>query len=148
MSEADYRNHIETMVEKAWANNITPILALPVPYRGFSQPIGAMRGWLTAYAQEQKIRTLDFAFVLLYSRGNYLPGRAAKYIDTGRIGRYDPLSSMREDEYTVYARYLLAANRPDDALILLGRLPNFANHWKTSSASKSRFCALKPPAAI
>jgi LuxR family maltose regulon positive regulatory protein len=54
-------------------------------------------------------------------------GRAAKYIDTGRIGLYDPLSSMREYEYIVYARYLLAANRPDDALTLLGRLSNFAN---------------------
>ena len=54
-------------------------------------------------------------------------GCAAKHIDTGRIGLYDRLSSAREYEYIVYARYLLAANRPDDALILLGRLSDFAN---------------------
>jgi LuxR family maltose regulon positive regulatory protein len=51
---------------------------------------------------------------------------AAQYIDTGRIGLYDPLSAVREYEYTVYARYLMRMNRPDDALILLGRLSDFA----------------------
>lgn len=53
-------------------------------------------------------------------------GHAARYIDTGRTGLYDPLSSPREYEYTVYARYLMRTNRPDDALILLGRLADFA----------------------
>lgn len=54
-------------------------------------------------------------------------GHAARYIDTGRIGLYDPLSSVREYEYTVYARYLMRTNRPDDAFILLGRLSDFAD---------------------
>ncbi|KLU63590.1 hypothetical protein CEB3_c00450 [Peptococcaceae bacterium CEB3] len=88
MSEADYRNGIEAMVEKAWASNITPILALPVPYRGLSQSIGAMRSWLTAYAQEQKIRTLDFASVLFDSQGNYLPGMS-------NVGKYLSLQGYR-----------------------------------------------------
>ena len=53
-------------------------------------------------------------------------GQAARYIDTRKIGLYDPLSSVREYEYIVYARYLMRLNRPDDALILLDRLSNFA----------------------
>ncbi|KLU62676.1 GDSL-like lipase/acylhydrolase [Peptococcaceae bacterium CEB3] len=88
VSEADYQNDIKAMVEKAWASNITPILALPVPYRGLSQPIGAMRSWLTAYAKEQKIRTLDFASVLFDSQGNYLPGMS-------NDGKYPSLQGYR-----------------------------------------------------
>lgn len=53
-------------------------------------------------------------------------GHATRYIDMGRIGLYDPLSAVREYEYIVYARYLKRINRPDDALILLGRLSDFA----------------------
>ena len=51
---------------------------------------------------------------------------AEQYLDTDRIGLYDPLSSLREYEYAACARYLMAANHTDDALILLGRLSDFA----------------------
>jgi LuxR family maltose regulon positive regulatory protein len=68
---------------------------------------------------------LDIYTAALYLRlGD--TGNAAKFIDTGRIGLYDPLSDLREYEYTVYARYLMRTNRPDDALILIGRLADFA----------------------
>ncbi|HWR55312.1 MAG TPA: LuxR C-terminal-related transcriptional regulator, partial [Negativicutes bacterium] len=52
--------------------------------------------------------------------------RAAGYLGAGRIGLYDTLSAIREFEYIVYARYLMRSGRPDDALILLGRLTDFA----------------------
>lgn len=69
-----------------------------------------------------------FTAALYLSAGD--AGHAARYIDTGRIGLYDPLSAAREFEYIVYAKYLMRINRPDDALILLGRLSGFARKEK------------------
>ncbi len=51
---------------------------------------------------------------------------AARYMDFKRLGLYDPLSSVREYEYILYARFLMLTKHTDDALILLGRLTNFA----------------------
>jgi len=65
-----------------------------------------------------------FAAALCLCAGD--AGRAEKYLDTGRMGLYDPLSSVRECAYTVYVRYLMRTGRADDALILLGRLSDFA----------------------
>ncbi|WP_240986402.1 GDSL-type esterase/lipase family protein [Acididesulfobacillus acetoxydans] len=74
VSEADYQNAVEAMVERARANHIIPILALPLPYPGLGQRIKAMQDWLRGYAKEGNIQTLDFAKVLFDSKGVYLKG--------------------------------------------------------------------------
>lgn len=73
----DFQSYIEAMVEKAQANHIEPILALPLPYPGVQSAIQEMRAWELSYAQSQKIVTLDFASVLFDDKGNFLSGLAA-----------------------------------------------------------------------
>ncbi len=51
---------------------------------------------------------------------------AAKQLEIDRIGIFDSISCCQELEYIVYARYLILANQPDGALILLNRLEDFA----------------------
>jgi len=51
---------------------------------------------------------------------------AMKHIKIDRMSIYDGLSSSREFEYIVFARYLMLENRIDDALIMLNRLEDFA----------------------
>jgi LuxR family maltose regulon positive regulatory protein len=51
---------------------------------------------------------------------------AGKWTETARIGIFDTLSASREFEHIIYARYLILANRLDEAQLLLTRLDDFA----------------------
>lgn len=74
MSLADSQSYIQAMVEKARANHITPVLALPMPYPGVQDKVKELREWELKYAQNEKIITLDFASVLMNEQGKYLEG--------------------------------------------------------------------------
>jgi acyl-CoA thioesterase I len=66
------QKQITTMVERAEANHIIPILALPLPYPGVQSEVKEFREWELGYAQEKKITVLDFASVLMDSGNKYL----------------------------------------------------------------------------
>lgn len=51
---------------------------------------------------------------------------AAKLLGTERISIFDPISSSREFEYLVFARYLMRSDHLDESLLLLNRLEDFA----------------------
>lgn len=70
----EVKTNIMAIVEEAKANDIVPILALPLGYPGYRQAIALTREWETNYAQEEGILTLDFASVLFDSDGEYLSG--------------------------------------------------------------------------
>lgn len=74
----EVQTNIKAMVEKARANNIIPILALPLEYPGFRQVIKDTREWEISYAQEENILILDFATVLFDAEGNYLNGLSSE----------------------------------------------------------------------
>jgi len=74
ISLAEYQENLQAMVDKAKANHIEPILALPMPYPGFQDQITEMRTWEIEYAKSQQILTLDFSLVLFGADGKYLPG--------------------------------------------------------------------------
>ncbi|CAA7603129.1 GDSL-like Lipase/Acylhydrolase family [Acididesulfobacillus acetoxydans] len=77
VSETDSQNAIKTMVARARAHHIIPILALPLPYPGFQLSIKTLRDWISHYAKEEKLQTLDFATVLFNSKGEYLKGMSS-----------------------------------------------------------------------
>lgn len=54
------------------------------------------------------------------------PQSAGEWLDLGRVGVYDSLSSLREFEHLVFARYLMLANQHDEAILLLNRLHSLA----------------------
>lgn len=68
----EVQTNIEAMVEKAKANHIVPILALPFNYPGVQQSINDTREWEKSYAKEKDILTLDFSTVLFDNQGKYL----------------------------------------------------------------------------
>jgi len=70
----EVQTNIQAMVEKAKANRIIPILALPLEYPGFRQAIKDTREWEMNYASTQNIMTLDFATVLFDADGKFLSG--------------------------------------------------------------------------
>ncbi|MDQ7093911.1 GDSL-type esterase/lipase family protein [Desulfosporosinus sp. PR] len=70
----DVQSNIEAMVEKAKANDIIPVLALPVWYTGYQQDIEEIRDWEVDYAKKQTIMTLDFSSVLFDANKKYLDG--------------------------------------------------------------------------
>jgi LuxR family transcriptional regulator, maltose regulon positive regulatory protein len=51
---------------------------------------------------------------------------ASQYIETDRLRIFDTLSTSREAEYIVFARYLMLTKKTDESLILLNRLDDFA----------------------
>lgn len=69
-------------------------------------------------------------FLDIYEASLYLYAGDAKsasqYLNMYRMGVYDTLSAPREFEYITYARYLMLTDQPEDSLILLNRLENFA----------------------
>lgn len=73
----DVQTNIAAMVEKAKANHIIPILALPIGYPGAQQNIKETREWEMGYAKQEAILTLDFSTVLFDADGKYLKGLSA-----------------------------------------------------------------------
>ena len=70
----EVQTNIKGMVEKAKANQIIPILALPIGYPGAQQNIKETREWELSYAEKENILTLDFSSVLFDANGKYLSG--------------------------------------------------------------------------
>lgn len=69
-----FQKHVQAMVEKAEANHIVPVLALPMPYPGVQNAIKELREWELSYAQEKEITVLDFASVVMDKDYKYLEG--------------------------------------------------------------------------
>jgi len=88
----EYKNNIIAMVQKAEANNIKPILALPVPYPGTDQLYNEYRTWEEAYARENDIMTLDFKGVLFDANNKILK----KYSDDGKYPNKEGYKVMGE----------------------------------------------------
>ena len=74
---ADVKANIKAMVEKARAQDIVPILALPIGYPGFQVSIRAIREWETEYAKAEDIMLIDFSRVLFDEDGKFLSGLAS-----------------------------------------------------------------------
>lgn len=68
----DYQSHVVALVEKAKANHILPILALPLPYAGVQSQIKEFRDWEKEYAAAQQMTLLDFAGVLFDEQNKFL----------------------------------------------------------------------------
>lgn len=68
----EYQKNVQAIVEKAEANHIKPIFALPVPYPGTDKLHKEYREWQTAYAKEKNIMVLDFKEVLFDSDGKII----------------------------------------------------------------------------
>ncbi|TGE31994.1 GDSL-type esterase/lipase family protein [Desulfosporosinus sp. Sb-LF] len=73
----EVQTNVEGIVEKAKANHIIPVLALPIGYPGAQQNIKEIRDWELSYAQKGTILTLDFSTVLFDAGGKYLNGLSA-----------------------------------------------------------------------
>ena len=74
VSLTNVQTNIQAMVEKAKADNIVPVLALPVWYPGYQSSILEIRDWEKNYAQSQSLTCLDFTSVLYGSDKNFLDG--------------------------------------------------------------------------
>lgn len=88
----DYQTNVKALVEKARANHIEPILALPIPFPGTKELNEAYREWEIAYAQENNIKVLDFKEVLFNSEGNM----KAEYSSDGRYPNKAGYKAMGE----------------------------------------------------
>jgi len=86
----EYQKYIKALVEKAEANHIKPVLALPIPYPGTDERYQAYREWEITYAQEKSILVLDFKDVLFDSDGKIL----RKYSDDGKYPNKDGYQAM------------------------------------------------------
>lgn len=76
----EYQANIMDLVNKAEADHIEPILALPISFPGTATLNQAYREWQTSYAQEKDIKILDFQQVLFDIDGKIL----TKYSDDGK----------------------------------------------------------------
>lgn len=74
VSVDDFEKNIIALVEKAQSSHITPVLALPLPFKGMQTTIRSMRRWEADYAEKAQVRVLDFSSVLMDVEGNYLDG--------------------------------------------------------------------------
>lgn len=93
----NYQNSIKELVEKAKTNNMTPVLALPIPFQGTDELYKQYREWETTYAQENKITVLDFKGVLFDSEDNIL----SNYSDDGKYPNKDGYQAMGDYAATV-----------------------------------------------
>ncbi|NLI93408.1 MAG: GDSL family lipase [Peptococcaceae bacterium] len=93
----EYQKNIKSMVEKAQANQIKPILALPVPYPGTDKLCKEYRDWEQAYAREKNLVTLDFKGVLYDADGKMLK----KYSDDGKYPNKNGYQAMGDYAATV-----------------------------------------------
>lgn len=70
----EFQTNIKALVDKSRSNNITPILALPMPYPGVRETIKEMRTWMLDYAKTERIVVLDFASAVMDADGKYRDG--------------------------------------------------------------------------
>ncbi|AHF07999.1 GDSL-type esterase/lipase family protein [Desulfitobacterium metallireducens] len=70
----EFQTNIKALVDKSRSNNITPILALPMPYPGVQQTIKEMRTWMLQYAETESIVVLDFASAVMDADNKYRGG--------------------------------------------------------------------------
>ncbi|MDR3541212.1 MAG: GDSL-type esterase/lipase family protein [Desulfosporosinus sp.] len=70
----EVQTNIEGMIAKAKANQIIPILALPIEYPGAQKNVQDIRAWEMSYTKKENILTLDFASALFDASGKYLSG--------------------------------------------------------------------------
>jgi Lysophospholipase L1 and related esterases len=68
----EIQTNIQAIVEKAKANHIVPVLALPIAYPGAQQNIKETRDWESSYAKKENILTLDFSSVLFDESGKFI----------------------------------------------------------------------------
>lgn len=88
----EYQKNLKAMVEKAEANHIKPILALPIPYPGTDKLYKQYLDWETTFAQEKNITILDFKDVLCDADGKILN----KYSNDGKYPNKDGYQAMAE----------------------------------------------------
>lgn len=93
----EYQNHLKAMIEKAKANQIKPVLALPIPFPGTDELYKQYRDWEVAYAKEKDITVLDFKGVLFDSEDKIL----RKYSDDGKYPNKDGYQAMGDYAATV-----------------------------------------------
>lgn len=86
----EYQNNVKALVEKAEANHIKPILALPIPFPETDKLHKEYRDWEITFAQEKKITVLDFKDVLFDADGKIL----RKYSDDGKYPNKDGYAAM------------------------------------------------------
>lgn len=92
ISLEEYQRNIIALVEKAEANHIKPILALPISFPGTATLNKAYREWEIEYALQKNIMVLDFQEVLFDSSGKILPG----YSNDGRYPNREGYKAMGE----------------------------------------------------
>lgn len=68
-----FQENIIAMIAKAKENEIIPVLALPLPYKGYVQTALTFRKWEQEYAQTNGILLLDFSTVLFDAENDFLP---------------------------------------------------------------------------
>lgn len=73
-----FQTNIKALVDKSRSNNITPILALPMPYPGVQKTIKEMRDWMFDYAKTERIVVLDFSSTVMDAEDKYLEGFSDK----------------------------------------------------------------------
>lgn len=88
----EYQKNLKAMVEKAEANHIKPVLALPIPYPGTDKLIKQYREWEIAFAKEKNITVLDFKGVLFDAEDKILK----KYSGDGKYPNKDGYQAMGE----------------------------------------------------
>lgn len=74
----EFQKNIKALVDKSRSNNITPILALPMPYPGVQEMIEKMRAWMLDYAKTEQIVVLDFSSAVMDNKGTYREGFSDK----------------------------------------------------------------------
>lgn len=90
VSLEEFKRDLTELVEKAEADGIRPVLALPVPFPGTEELNKAYREWELSYAEEKQIQVLDFSEVLFDSNGKIL----ANYSDDGKYPNKEGYRAM------------------------------------------------------
>lgn len=67
---------------------------------------------------------------------------AGEWLDLRRVSVYDDLSSLREFEHLVFARYLTLSSRHDEAILLLNRLHSLAEKEKRLGSRIEILCLM------
>lgn len=93
----EYQASLKALVAKAEANQIKPVLALPIPFPGTEQLYKQYREWEIAYAQEKNILVLDFKDTLFGSENKML----RKYSDDGEYPNKNGYQAMGDYAATI-----------------------------------------------
>lgn len=67
---------------------------------------------------------------------------AVLYFDKDHISIFDPVSASREQEYLIYARYLMLSGRHSDSLLLLNRLEDFTQRENRLASRMEILCLI------